>query len=324
MKKTVALFLTLAGFLAQAQSYPPQAGASGSTAIFKDSNLFVGWATAIEVERGLLRISDPSIAINGNNRASSGNPFDALGFPDGDTVSLGDEGVATVTFAAPIFNGAGFDFAIFENGGVTFLELAFVEASSDGIHFFRFSTHSQTQTTAQIGSFGTIVASYLNNFAGKYTGQYGTPFDLSELSNDPLLDKNSITHIRIIDVVGTIDAEFATFDSFGNAVNDPYPTPFASGGFDLQAVGVIHQQLLEVNDSQLEKILVYPNPANGYFYINSSKEISIKLFDAQGRIVLQQQSSNGQPVNISEINSGIYILQLSADEKTSSQKIIVR
>jgi hypothetical protein len=41
-------------------------------------------------------------------------------------------------------------------------------------------------------------------------------------------------------VVGSINPEYATYDCQGNPVNDPWPTAFASGGMDLDAVGVIH------------------------------------------------------------------------------------
>ena len=54
------------------------------------------------------------------------------------------------------------------------------------------------------------------------------------------LDKDHITHVRIIDVIGNIDPEYATYDCQGNPINDPWPTPFASCGMDLDAVGVIH------------------------------------------------------------------------------------
>jgi hypothetical protein len=39
-----------------------------------------------------------------------------LGLPDGSIVSLGDSGIAIATFAHPIYNGSGPDFAVFENG----------------------------------------------------------------------------------------------------------------------------------------------------------------------------------------------------------------
>lgn len=324
MKQIATVLSLFATAFVIAQSYPPQAGTEGSTAIFKESSQFVGWATGIEVVRGLLQKSNPEISINGNNRAASGSPNDALGFPDGNTVSLGDEGTATLTFASPIFDGDGFDFAVFENGGVPYLELAFVEASSDGVHFFRFPAHSQTQTEIQIGTFGTPSATYLNNLAGKYSALYGTPFDIGELPNDVNLDKNNITHIRVIDVVGSIDPLYATFDSFGNAVNDSYPTPFAACGFDLQAVGVIHQQQLGLDENEKIAVKIYPNPATNFLFVNTSESIVVKITDTAGKLVLEQQIKNKKAIDISKLHAGLYLVQIVLNGKISNQKLIVR
>jgi hypothetical protein len=234
------LLLCLCPLASFAGPFPPAAGQPGSTAIFKDDPAFVGWATGIEVVRGPIDISDPGL---GN--ASFGTPENALGPAQGtstDVVSLGDGGMATLSFGAPIFNGPGYDFAVFENGfSDTFLELAFVEVSSDGLNFFRFDAVSLTATDTQVGGFGALDPTDLNNLAGKYRQGFGTPFDLEELAGTSGLDIDQILALRVIDVVGSIDEAFATFDSLGNKVNDPWPTQFASGGFDLDAVGVINQ-----------------------------------------------------------------------------------
>src|SRR5262249_31074103 len=132
--------------------------------------------------------------------------------------------------------------AVFENGFADgFLELAFVEVSTNGADFARFPAVSLTPTATQIGSFGTLDATNLNNLAGKYRAGFGTPFDLSVVAGlSPAVDVAAIHFVRIIDVVGSINPALATHDSLGNAINDPYPTAFASGGFDLDAVGAIH------------------------------------------------------------------------------------
>ena len=72
---------------------------------------------------------------------------------------------------------------------------------------------------------------------------YGTPFDLQELADTPGLDVNNITYVRIIDVVGSLDSQYASHDLKGHRVNDPWPTPFASCGFDLDAVGAINAKV---------------------------------------------------------------------------------
>ncbi len=43
-------------------------------------------------------------------------------------------------------------------------------------------------------------------------------------------------YVRIVDVIGN----GTTFDANGQPVYDPHPTAFPSGGFDLDAVGVLH------------------------------------------------------------------------------------
>lgn len=246
MRLSCVLALCIAGLSVYAQDGPfaPAAGQPGSTAVHKDSSVFQSWATGIQVQRGLINIADPSVTDNGSNRASYGYPSFALGKAAGSSVnavSLGDAGVATLTFDRPIVNGEGYDFAIFENSfSDTYLELGFVEVSSDGERFVRFPAISRTQDTVQVGGFGQLDPTNVYNFAGKYRQGYGTPFDLDELKDSAGIDLNHVRFVRIVDVVGNIDPQYASYDAEGNIVNDPWSNPFASGGFDLEAVGLIH------------------------------------------------------------------------------------
>ena len=283
------LFIT---FNASAQFAPP-AGQPGTTAIHKDSSAIIAWASGIEVSRGLINISDPSQTHEGSNYASFGVSENALGPAEGtseNVVSLGDGGVATLTFTKPIKNGPGPDFCIFENSfSDTYLELAFVEVSSDGIRFVRFPAISLTQTDEQINAFGALDATKIHNLAGKYRQVYGTPFDLEDLIDSTDIDLNNITHVRIIDVVGSINPSYGTTDSQGNFINDLFPTPFFSGGFDLDAVGVIHEQN-EVNliENEIFTIEIYPNPATNFFYLHCSSEVQksqIRIVDVYGKVI---------------------------------------
>lgn len=240
MIRSLAVFITLtASSAVLAGPYAPPAGQPGSDAIAGTSPLFTEWASGYtDFTRGPMDIANPQ-----NGPASFGSPSAALGASDKTgVVSLGDGGSITLTFDTPIADGAGADFAVFENGfGDSFLELAFVDVSSDGVDFFRFPSVSLTQTATQIGGFGSLDATDLFNLAGKYRAGFGTPFDLSDLAGvSPLLNINDIRYVRVTDVIGTINPLYASHDSLGNIVNDPYSSPFASGGFDLDAVGVLH------------------------------------------------------------------------------------
>ena len=95
---------------------------------------FAGWAS------GVADYSPTSVPPMWQNTEN------ALGKPTSndtfDVVVLGDAGSITLTFDAPICNGSGYDFAVFENSlNDTFLEFAFIEVSSDGEHFVRFPNY---------------------------------------------------------------------------------------------------------------------------------------------------------------------------------------
>jgi hypothetical protein len=241
-KRSAVLALWLAGWgVALAGPYT-------ETGIPGNSPSILGWATGVvSVNRGPVDITVP-----GGAKATYGDASSALGPADATSdnpypvISLGDGGSITLSFSIPIANGPGADFAVFENAftttGGSYSELAFVEVSSNGTDFFRFPSVSLTQTTTQVGSFGVLDPTDIHNLAGKDVAGVGTLFDLSDLGNvgGLLLDLNSIRYVRLVDVVGSIDPLYATKDSLGNVINDPWKTNFTTGGFDLDAVAVLN------------------------------------------------------------------------------------
>lgn len=311
----------LSGLL-NAQSYAPPVGQAGTSAMYADSAAFVNWATGCVVTRGYQDISNPSggFASVGDGSMATGKALTNA------VVSLGDGGSAICTFEKPISNGPGFDFAIFENGfDDQFLELAFVEVSSDGVNFFRFHAHSLTDTTTQTASFGPTDATKINNLAGKYRGGYGTPFDLQELNGIQGLNVNQVTHIKIIDVVGSIDPHYATRDYYHNKINDPWPTAYASGGFDLDAVGVIHESgVTGISEYQNDPgLVVYPNPINAGQKLRirlSDKFSDLELMDMSGRSVLKTSEPN---IDTSALPEGIYYLVIHLTEYSCTRKVVI-
>ncbi len=232
------IFISLWLEKGQAQSYDPPAGQAGSRAVDANDPAIKAWATTVvSVQRGLQNQLMPDSGF-----AAAGSPESALGPAlENGVISLGDGGSITLRFQTPVADGPGPDLAVFENGfDDQFLELAFVEVSSDGQHFVRFPAYSETQTQTQLGGFGLLDARNLHNLAGKYRVGFGTPFDLAELPADPALNTQQIHFVRIIDVVGRIFPSAASTDALGRPINDPFPTPYPTGGFDLDAVGAIN------------------------------------------------------------------------------------
>lgn len=304
--------------------FAPAQDKPGTTAMHADSSAFVAWATGCTVERGPMRIDKPE-----NGLASYGADSLALGMPGGtfDVVSLGDGGKAILTFASPIYNGPGPDFAVFENGFANAqnpdtwaLELGFVEVSSDGENFFRFPAVTYVQTETQLGNAGSINPEQLHNFASKYGAFYGTPFDLDEVEDNALLDKNKVTHVRIVDVIGNIDPEYANYDAEGHVINDPWPTGFASSGMDLDAVGVIHDLAhFDVHENTADVVALYPNPVKDRLTIKVENFHSVEVFNVVGQQVL---TSTEAVVDMSGLQQGIYFIRVAAGGKIVVKRIV--
>jgi len=225
MKVLLTLLLSSPALLAG--SFPGAAGTSGSDAISKDSLALVAWANS-----SLTPTYGTGVDATWRTPNKAYGPATANTF---DIVCLGNGGEIIMSFPRPVRDGIGPDFAVFENSiNNTFLELAFVEVSSDGIHFFRFPNRSEGAYL--IGAFGAVDPTTLNGLAGKHKIAFGTGFDLAVIPGSPLLDTNQIRFVKIIDIIG----DGNTRDSTGAPIYDPFPTT-GSGGFDLEAIGVIHQ-----------------------------------------------------------------------------------
>ena len=298
-------------------------GTEGCTAIALDDARIKGWATGCTVVRGSSNLSDPNAADVSYGEESAGvGPASTSTL---EAVSLGDGGMATLTFGTPIANGDGFDFAVFENSfDDYFLELAVVEVSSDGEHFVRFPATSLTQTRTQIGGRGRVDATFINNLAGKYRVGYGTPFDLEELRDSTNIDINNITHVRLIDVVGSIDPQYGTYDAFGHIINDPFPTISRSAGFDLEGVCVLNQQL-GIKDAEATTLNLYPNPARNVVSLTLKAEAAgtVAIYDMTGRQVLTlpvQAGNSTIRINTADMPNGVYMVSFG----NHVEKLVVR
>ncbi|MGB1248070.1 MAG: T9SS type A sorting domain-containing protein, partial [Chitinophagales bacterium] len=72
---------------------------------------------------------------------------------------------------------------------------------------------------------------------------------------------------------------------------------------------------------------IYPNPSNGVIWIKNGDEINltaIKVYDAIGQKVLSYSIGNysKQLVDLSQLNSGIYLLELQTSNGFYTQRII--
>jgi hypothetical protein len=239
------LSLTAAAASAGIYSGPTQTSHPIDAAIPSNSPLFAEWADRIDASRTFF-------APRGSTTISP-TGVNSLGDLDATQIAAGAQvGYLTVTFPKGVRNGAGADFAVFENGFTfgspngLFAELAYVEVSSNGVDFARFqSISTNVAPVTGSGAFAGFDMSNVYNLAGKHAGGYGTPFNLDDLLTHPLVTGGavnlaSIQYVKLVDVPGN----GSYLDSLGNPILDNWMTT-GSGGFDFrlpvgQGVGVIH------------------------------------------------------------------------------------
>ena len=71
---------------------------------------------------------------------------------------------------------------------------------------------------------------------------------------------------------------------------------------------------------------IYPNPASEYFTVSTHQKSTLKLFDIKGLLILdlEYNSFSNQKINISNLDKGIYIAQLSSEKGRETRKIILQ
>ena len=89
--------------------------------------------------------------------------------------------------------------------------------------------------------------------------------------------------------------------------------PFAFDAYDLSSS---HQD----EESTLENITIYPNPSSAFINIKSNIELEASVFDVTGKLIMSEYFT--AKLDISQLEKGTYILNLSDGVNTSTHKII--
>lgn len=94
-------------------------------------------------------------------------------------------------------------------------------------------------------------------------------------------------------------------------------------------VCVVSSESLNNQEQEIakQKVVLYPNPADNYFFIESEEKIDeVKVFELSGKSVYQQNniSLNKVQINSKTLSSGTYLVQVKANSLTRLLKLIVK
>lgn len=81
---------------------------------------------------------------------------------------------------------------------------------------------------------------------------------------------------------------------------------------------------MDVNDLELAKVQVYPNPVVNQLNINSKERVQeVRIFNVSGQLVLAtKMNADSGTLNVSALKSGVYVIQIQTAKGVQSTKLI--
>jgi len=197
--------------------------------------------------------------------------------------------------------------------GETSFTLNEVDLSTETMSFYLDMNSLINQGTYEVGDYVEVRGSFnawisdidfqLNDSDGD--GIYSLTTEISYVPNEALAFKF---------VHGTLGENWEDIDDRSYTVvsgENKYCAVFGLAGSDCAGISVEN-----VNSKNLT---VSPNPSTGIF--NLSQKASYEVMDLTGKIIAR---GNAQTIDLRNSNSGMYILKMDANDKISTQKIIVK
>jgi hypothetical protein len=127
--------------------------------------------------------------------------------------------------------------------------------------------------------------------------------------------QSTIQTVNSGSIIGTLGSV-----SVGEIVVVPVNQSSSSSGI----IGIL-VQTLEVPQLELsEKITVYPNPTTSSIYFQTTTSLlneKVSIFKLSGQLVSQKQITNENALDLSELSTGVYLIQF-ANKNIKSFKII--
>ncbi len=68
---------------------------------------------------------------------------------------------------------------------------------------------------------------------------------------------------------------------------------------------------------------IFPNPSNGILNITTDRKIDISIHDILGKFVYSNSIENSKTMDLSHLNSGVYIITVTDGKNQSSQKLVI-
>jgi Secretion system C-terminal sorting domain len=174
---------------------------------------------------------------------------------------------------------------------------------------------------------GAILPVHLITFEAR---KQGNGVGLSwKVDNETNMSRYEIEHsnnarnfLKILSVAAVNQSSVHTYD-----VSDALPLS-GSNFYRLKQLNTDgsydYSPIVKIDFVNKYSVFIYPNPAKNSITVQGMENFkTIELLDAQGKLVKQWKVIRNEPLNISDIHSGIYLIRLITDDETQLQKLII-
>ena len=108
---------------------------------------------------------------------------------------------------------------------------------------------------------------------------------------------------------------------------DRYNNPDEQYGYGIPNFETAYATVLNVDkESFIERTTIYPNPITTSFTLkmntNDLSGIGVQIFNIIGKKVYEESNLKSKTINVSELNSGIYILKITSETQQKTIKLI--
>ena len=174
-----------------------------------------------------------------------------------------------------------------------------------------------------LGTTGSFVESVSNNSSITFT--FSEPVKVNSVlavegnsgnvdyTFTPTGGSNDVVVASLLSGTATVDLNWLLVTSFTVTSSDAT----SIFGFDDLS---IQNPSLSASDFTINDLKIYPNPVkNSLFLSNIENLITLKVFNSLGQLVIE---TDNREINFSDLDNGIYFLQIKTLEGTATRKIL--
>ncbi len=154
--------------------------------------------------------------------------------------------------------------------------------------------------------------------------------EITVSSTDELFGGDGTATVTIVSGIAPFEFDW-DIDGSGDFDDDQNQTNLAGGTYTVTVVDsngcrvsetVIVNSQLSIDQNEFTELNIYPNPTNGEIFINLNSAYTYALSTISGKVIQSGNSVNGNNLNLSDHENGIYLLTLKSEGSTITKKIV--